>query len=56
MQPELTPKQQRFFNYLEHEITRTGKVVEFIPTAIPWMIVVAGPVLEASMIVPTGDL
>jgi repressor LexA len=25
MQPELTPKQQRFFNYLEHEIVRTGK-------------------------------
>jgi repressor LexA len=25
MQPELTPKQQRFFNYLEHEIIRTGK-------------------------------
>jgi repressor LexA len=25
MQPELTPKQQRFFNYLEREIVRTGK-------------------------------
>ncbi|OEU64739.1 MAG: repressor LexA [Desulfobacterales bacterium PC51MH44] len=25
MQPELTPKQQRFFSYLEREISRTGK-------------------------------
>ena len=25
MQPELTPKQRRFFSYLEREITRTGK-------------------------------
>lgn len=25
MQPELTPKQQQFFNYLEREIVRTGK-------------------------------
>lgn len=25
MQPELTPKQQRFFNYLEREIVKTGK-------------------------------
>ncbi len=25
MHPELTPKQQRFFNYLEREIIRTGK-------------------------------
>jgi repressor LexA len=25
MQPELTPKQQRFFSYLEHEIGRTGR-------------------------------
>jgi len=25
MQPELTPKQRRFFNYLEREITKTGR-------------------------------
>jgi repressor LexA len=25
MQPDLTPKQQQFFSYLEREITRTGK-------------------------------
>ncbi len=25
MQPEITPKQKQFLNYLESEITRTGK-------------------------------
>ena len=25
MQPDLTPKQQRFFSYLEHEINRSGR-------------------------------
>ncbi len=37
-------------------MTMTGRVVEFIPTAIPWMMVVACPVFVASTIVPTGDL
>ena len=34
MQPELTPKQQRFFNYLEHKITRTGKTPSLRQSAI----------------------
>jgi|GEM_PF-2246182 len=25
MQPDLTPKQQRFFSYLEREINRSGR-------------------------------
>ena len=37
-------------------MTRIGKVVEFIPTAIPWITVVAAPVFEASTMDPTGDL
>ena len=38
------------------EMTRTGRVVEFMPTAIPWMTVVAGPVLDASTMLFTGPL
>jgi len=34
MQPELTPKQQRFFNYLEHEIIRTGKAPSLRQSAV----------------------
>jgi repressor LexA len=34
MQPELTLKQQRFFNYLEHEITRTGKAPSLRQSAV----------------------
>ena len=34
MQPELTPKQQRFFNYLEREIIRTGKAPSLRQSAV----------------------
>ena len=34
MQPELTPKQQRFFNYLEREIVRTGKTPSLRQSAV----------------------
>ncbi len=34
MQPELTPKQQRFFSYLEHEIIRTGKAPSLRQSAV----------------------
>ncbi|MBW2602854.1 MAG: transcriptional repressor LexA [Deltaproteobacteria bacterium] len=34
MQPELTPKQQRFFNYLEREIVRTGKAPSLRQSAV----------------------
>ena len=34
MQPELSPKQQRFFNYLEREIIRTGKAPSLRQSAV----------------------
>jgi len=34
MQPELTPKQQQFFNYLEREIVRTGKAPSLRQSAV----------------------